>query len=88
MTVLELAMKAKCFPTESNVLTFNLSRCNLIFNIPDDAVRIITAGGFYVNHQRIKNINEVLSSSTHFLPNGITLIRVGKKNYYIVKWFL
>lgn len=49
-------------------------------------MRIIQAGGFYINHQRIKNINEVITESAHILPNLISLLRVGKRNYYIVKW--
>ncbi|KAG8224856.1 hypothetical protein J437_LFUL005459 [Ladona fulva] len=44
-----------------------------------DAKRIISAGGFYVNHQRITNFNEVLTKSVHILPNNLSLIRVGKK---------
>ncbi|KAM3964458.1 tyrosine--tRNA ligase, mitochondrial [Aphomia sociella] len=68
ITVLELGMKAKCFPTEN------------------DAMRIIQAGGFYINHQRIKKIDEVVTESAHILPNLISLLRVGKRNYYIVKW--
>ncbi|XP_050346332.1 tyrosine--tRNA ligase, mitochondrial [Nymphalis io] len=68
ITVLDLGMKAKCFPTES------------------DAIRIIQAGGFYINHQKIKKIDEVITESAHILPNFVTLIRVGKRNYYIVKW--
>ncbi|XP_026488220.2 tyrosine--tRNA ligase, mitochondrial [Vanessa tameamea] len=68
ITVLELGMKAKCFPTES------------------DAIRIIQAGGFYINHQKMKKIDEVITESAHILPNLVTLIRVGKRNYYIVKW--
>ncbi|XP_045448475.1 tyrosine--tRNA ligase, mitochondrial [Melitaea cinxia] len=68
ITVLELGLKAKCFPTES------------------DAIRIIQAGGFYINHQKIRKIDEVITESAHILPNLITLIRVGKRNYYIVKW--
>ncbi|XP_028173631.1 tyrosine--tRNA ligase, mitochondrial [Ostrinia nubilalis] len=68
ITVLELGMKANCFPTES------------------DAIRIIEAGGFYINHQRIKKIEEVITQSAHILPNLTSLLRVGKRNYYIVKW--
>uniref|UniRef100_A0A1B0DBD8 Tyrosine--tRNA ligase n=1 Tax=Phlebotomus papatasi TaxID=29031 RepID=A0A1B0DBD8_PHLPP len=68
LSVLDVALKAKCFPTK------------------DDAVRIITAGGFRINHQRTTNIAEVLSPGIHILKNGISLLRVGKKNYYIVKW--
>ncbi|XP_041978460.1 tyrosine--tRNA ligase, mitochondrial [Aricia agestis] len=68
MTVLELGMKAKCFPTES------------------DAIRIIQAGGFYINHQRVNKIDEVITQTAHILPNLVSLLRVGKRNYYIVKW--
>ncbi|XP_077294361.1 tyrosine--tRNA ligase, mitochondrial [Arctopsyche grandis] len=68
MTVLDLAMKAKCFLTESY------------------AMRIIKAGGFYINYQKVTNFQEVLVESSHILPNKITVMRVGKKNYSIVKW--
>ncbi|CAH1180052.1 unnamed protein product [Phaedon cochleariae] len=51
-----------------------------------DAVRIISAGGFYINQQRTSNTNEVLNMSIHRLENNVTLLRVGKRNYYIVKW--
>lgn len=69
ITVLDLGMKAQCFPTEN------------------DAMRIIKAGGFYINHQRIQNINEVITESAHILPNLLSLLRVGKRNHYIVKWY-
>lgn len=51
-----------------------------------DAVRIISEGGFYINHQRVTKTDEVLTQSAHILPNNVTLIRVGKKNYYVVRW--
>ncbi|XP_013199856.1 tyrosine--tRNA ligase, mitochondrial isoform X2 [Amyelois transitella] len=68
ITVLDLGLKAKCFPTEN------------------DAIRIINAGGFYINHQRMKKVDEVITESAHILPNLTSLLRVGKRNYYIVKW--
>lgn len=49
-------------------------------------MRIITAGGFYINQNRATNISEVITPNVHILNNGLTLFRVGKKNYYIVKW--
>ena len=57
--------------------------CNFLL---DDAIRIISAGGFYVNQKRIQNIAEVLSDGIHVLRNGLSLLRVGKKNFYIVRW--
>lgn len=68
MTLLELAMRAKCFPTEA------------------DATRIMAAGGFYVNQERSRNIAEVITSTVHVLRNGLTLLRVGKRNYYLINW--
>ncbi|PSN31760.1 Tyrosine--tRNA ligase [Blattella germanica] len=44
-----------------------------------DAVRIISAGGFYINHQRITKTDEVITHAAHILPNNISLIRVGMK---------
>lgn len=58
----------------------------LIEFISADAGRIIKAGGFYLNQGRMKNIDEVIVPGVHILKNGLTLLRVGKKNYYIVKW--
>jgi tyrosyl-tRNA synthetase len=51
-----------------------------------DAVRIIVSGGFYVNQKRTSNISEIFTNGVHILKNGISILRVGKKNYYIVKW--
>ena len=51
-----------------------------------DANRIISAGGFYVNQKRTTNPAEVLSPEIHILPNGVSLFRVGKKNYHVVRW--
>lgn len=58
------------------------------FPTEKDAHRIITAGGFYINQKKAQNPMEILSPDVHVLENGITLFRVGKKNYYVVKWLL
>lgn len=67
-SVLEMAMKAECFPTTN------------------DAARIIAAGGFYINQKRTTNPNEILNPAIHRLSNNVSLIRVGKRNYYVIKW--
>ncbi|XP_025082654.1 tyrosine--tRNA ligase, mitochondrial-like [Pomacea canaliculata] len=51
-----------------------------------DAERIIKAGGVYFNYQRVTQPDFVLIPGEHILPNNVTLIRIGKKNYYIVNW--
>lgn len=54
-----------------------------LFKFEEDAKRIISAGGLYVNMERTKSKN--LAESC-VLPSGLTLIRVGKRNYTLVKW--
>jgi tyrosyl-tRNA synthetase len=56
------------------------------FHTENDAVRIISAGGFYINQVREQNVDKILIPGQHILPNQTTLVRVGKRNYYIVDW--
>ena len=56
------------------------------FRTEKDAVRIIRAGGFYINMVRVENTEEILTHGKHIMANRLTVIRVGKKNYYIVEW--
>ena len=56
------------------------------FRNEKDAVRIIGAGGFSINMVRVSNTEEVLTHGKHIMDNGLTVIRVGKKNFYIVEW--
>ncbi|XP_037093566.1 tyrosine--tRNA ligase, mitochondrial-like [Pollicipes pollicipes] len=56
------------------------------FSRDADAARIIEAGGLHINQRRVASTEEVVTADSHVLPNGLTLIRVGKKNFYIVKW--
>lgn len=51
-----------------------------------DAQRFISEGGFYINQNRCRNISEIISTSVHIMKNGFTLLRVGKRNYFIVNW--
>ncbi|XP_046404517.1 tyrosine--tRNA ligase, mitochondrial isoform X2 [Ischnura elegans] len=66
--------------------TLNLAMSAGCFGNESDAKRIISAGGFYINHKRVTNYNEILTKAVHILPNNISLVRVGKRNYYIVQW--
>ncbi|XP_023215906.1 tyrosine--tRNA ligase, mitochondrial-like isoform X1 [Centruroides sculpturatus] len=68
ITLIDLAMKAKCFGSLK------------------DANRIISAGGMYVNNQKVTTPNYVIVDGQHILNSGLTLLRTGKRNYYIVKW--
>lgn len=46
----------------------------------------ITDGGVSINGNRVTNPETVLILGQHILKNGVSLLRVGKKNYYIIKW--
>lgn len=72
--------------TEPGITVYDLAMKVKCFKTEDDAQRIITAGGFYINHQRITNMQEVIVPGIHILSNNVSLLRVGKKTYHIVRW--
>lgn len=47
---------------------------------------MVLEGAVWVNYIRIDKPEQVLVPKLHILSNGLTLIRVGKKNFYIIKW--
>lgn len=56
------------------------------FRNEDDARRIIDAGGFSINYRKVTQPDYVLILGEHILPNYVSLVRVGRKHYYVVKW--
>lgn len=71
---------------ESGLTMANVGLQIKCFETEADAHRIISAGGFYINQKRAQNPAEILSFDIHVMKNGISLFRVGKKNYYVVRW--
>ncbi|XP_069484295.1 tyrosine--tRNA ligase, mitochondrial [Ambystoma mexicanum] len=65
-----------------------LDMCRKMNAIPEGARghEIIATGGVNINHRRVSNPEEVLVPGQHILKNGLSLLRVGKRNFYIVKW--
>ncbi|XP_072528358.1 tyrosine--tRNA ligase, mitochondrial [Salminus brasiliensis] len=65
-----------------------LDACRRAQAIPEGpkGYQMITDGGVRFNHQRASNPEQVLIPGQHILSNGLSLIRVGKKNFYILKW--
>ncbi|CAN7939358.1 unnamed protein product, partial [Ixodes hexagonus] len=49
-----------------------------MFSREEDAVRIISAGGFYINQHRVSAPGNVIVPGIHVLPNNVTLARVGE----------
>lgn len=50
------------------------------------ATDLIVGGGIYVNLIRIYDPNCVLVKGTHILPNNVTLLRIGKRDYILIRW--
>ncbi|KAL2726692.1 hypothetical protein V1478_006970 [Vespula squamosa] len=71
---------------EQGLTVYELVTQAKCFKSDHDARRIISAGGFYINYAKITNLNEVLVPGIHILSNNVTLLRVGKKSYHIVRW--
>lgn len=71
---------------EPGMSMLELSLSTNCFPREKEANMTITEGGFYVNYKKVQNPQEVISPSAHILPNSLTLLRVGKKNYCVVKW--
>lgn len=71
---------------ESGLSVYDLAVKAKCFSTERDAARIINAGGFYINQQRATNLAEIIVPGIHVMKNGLSLLRVGKKNYYIIKF--
>ncbi|NXP09401.1 SYYM protein, partial [Thinocorus orbignyianus] len=65
-----------------------LDLCRKANAIPDgpSGYQKITDGGVSVNGIRVTDPETVLILGQHILKNGVSLLRIGKKNYYIIKW--
>lgn len=56
------------------------------FGREKEARSIAAAGGLHINYRKAENLDYVLVAGEHILPSNYTVIRVGKRNFYLVKW--
>ncbi|XP_006902245.1 PREDICTED: tyrosine--tRNA ligase, mitochondrial [Elephantulus edwardii] len=65
-----------------------LDTCRKANAIPDGprGYRMITEGGVSINHRTVTNPESVLVVGQHILKNGLSLLKIGKRNFYIIKW--
>lgn len=70
-------------PNETTILDVAL-KCK-IFKHDFHTPKLIEAGGFYLNDIKCKDANEKITDK-HILKNRTSLVRVGKKRFYIIKW--
>lgn len=69
-----------------NTLTvLDLVRKANCFNDDMDAERLISAGGLWLNGHRVTSFNVPITTDL-IIGNGVTVMRAGKKNYYLFKW--
>ncbi|XP_019613508.1 PREDICTED: tyrosine--tRNA ligase, mitochondrial-like [Branchiostoma belcheri] len=47
---------------------------------------IITDGGVWINNVRQTDPRHVVVPSLHILDNNISIVRIGKKRYHLIKW--
>ncbi|GAV02049.1 hypothetical protein RvY_12662 [Ramazzottius varieornatus] len=73
-------------PLNSSITVLDTVMQAKCFQEEKDARRVIGAGGVYINHQKTRVADHVIQAGSHILPNNITLIRIGKKNHYVVRW--
>ncbi|KAF3688576.1 Tyrosine--tRNA ligase, mitochondrial [Channa argus] len=65
-----------------------IDACRRISAIPEGprGYQMVSDGAVWINHRRTDKPEEVLIPNLHILSNGLTLLRVGKRNFYIIKW--
>ncbi|GAB6025812.1 hypothetical protein CHUAL_011789 [Chamberlinius hualienensis] len=51
-----------------------------------DARSFAKVGAVTINYRKVENLDYVLIPGEHILPNNHTLVKVGKRNYYLIRW--
>ncbi|KAJ8683179.1 hypothetical protein QAD02_018971 [Eretmocerus hayati] len=81
----EGASVVNIFP-EKGITFFEVAMKAKCFKHDREAARIIQAGGFYVNYERMTVPDQVVDFKKDMLPNNVTLLRTGKRTFHIVQW--
>ncbi|XP_019933962.1 tyrosine--tRNA ligase, mitochondrial [Paralichthys olivaceus] len=65
-----------------------IDACRRVNAIPEGprGYQMLSDGAVWINHRQTNKPEQVLVPKLHILSNGLTLFRVGKKNFYIIKW--
>ncbi|CAL9695111.1 unnamed protein product [Knipowitschia caucasica] len=84
----ELFREAPFLETLFEPGTTVLDACRRVHAIPEGprGHRMISEGAVHINHLRADDPDRVLVPKLHILSNGLSLLRVGKRNFYIIKW--
>ncbi|XP_018531464.1 tyrosine--tRNA ligase, mitochondrial [Lates calcarifer] len=65
-----------------------IDACRRVNAIPEGprGYQMVVDGAVWINHKRTDKPEQVLIPKLHILSSGLTLLRVGKRNFYIIKW--
>ncbi|XP_068459410.1 tyrosine--tRNA ligase, mitochondrial [Clinocottus analis] len=65
-----------------------IDACRRVNAIPQGprGYQMVSDGAVWINHRRADNPEQLLIPKLQILSNGLSLIRVGKRNFYIIKW--
>ncbi|KAF7652195.1 hypothetical protein LDENG_00100060 [Lucifuga dentata] len=65
-----------------------IDACRKVNAIPEGprGYHMVSEGAVSINHRRTDKPEQILIPKLHILSNGLTLLRVGKKHFYIIKW--
>ncbi|KAK5867057.1 hypothetical protein PBY51_011576 [Eleginops maclovinus] len=65
-----------------------IDACRSVNAIPEGprGYQMVLAGAVSINHMCADKPEQVLIPKLHILSNGLSLLKVGKKNFYIIKW--
>ncbi|TNN37964.1 Tyrosine--tRNA ligase, mitochondrial [Liparis tanakae] len=65
-----------------------IDACRRVNAIPEGprGYQMVSDGAVWINHRRTDNPEQLLVPKLHILSNGLSLLRVGKKNFHIIKW--
>ncbi|XP_037307813.1 tyrosine--tRNA ligase, mitochondrial [Pungitius pungitius] len=65
-----------------------IDACRRVNAIPEGprGYQMVSEGAVWINHGRTDKPEQLLIPKLHVLSNGLTLLRVGKRNFHIIKW--
>ncbi|TKC52021.1 hypothetical protein EI555_005721, partial [Monodon monoceros] len=82
---LHTRLKTQVVNPGTSVLDNTCCKANAISDGPR-GYRMITEGGVSINHRQVRDPESVLVVGQHILKNGLSLLKIGKRNFYIIKW--
>ena len=83
-----MAVKIGCFRTEKDAIRIIRAGGFRWVTLPSSyhISALLSNINCSINMVKTDNTEEVVTHGKHIMMNGLTVVRVGKMNYYIVEW--